>query len=88
MHSGTTRILTDVRYILDLKKNLISLGTLDAKGYKVTLEGGILKVVKGALVAMKGTRRGNLYYLDGSTIIERVVVCDSSKDNEIDKSKL
>ena len=38
MHDGTIRRLTNVRYILDLKKNLISLGVLDSDGYKVTLE--------------------------------------------------
>ena len=31
MHNGTTRVLTDARYVAGLEKNLISLGTLDAK---------------------------------------------------------
>ena len=61
-----------------LKKNLISLGTLDSKGYKVTIESSILNVIRGALVNMKGTRKRNLYFLDGSTIIGRVVVSNSS----------
>ena len=55
MHDGTIRRLTDVRYVPDLKKNLISLGVLDSSGYKVTMEGGVLKVVRGAFLAMKGT---------------------------------
>ena len=58
MFDETIRILTDIRYVPDLKKNLISLGTLDSKGYKVTMEGGILKVIQGALVTMKGTQKG------------------------------
>ncbi|GFZ19218.1 hypothetical protein Acr_27g0009570 [Actinidia rufa] len=86
MFDGTIRVLTDVRYVPDLKKNLLSLGTLDSKGYKVTMEGGILKVVRGALVAMKGTRKGNLYFLDGSTVTGRVVVSNSS--DESDTSRL
>ena len=82
MFDGTIRVLTDVRYVPDLKKNLISLGTLDSKGYKVTIEGGILKVVRGALVAMKGTRKGNLYFLDGSTVTGRVAVSNSSDGSD------
>ena len=39
-----------------LKKNLIFLGTLDSKGYTITMEGDILKVVRDALVAMKGCK--------------------------------
>ncbi|KAI9180602.1 hypothetical protein LWI28_006414 [Acer negundo] len=54
MHDGTIRRLTDVRYVPDLKKNLISLGVLDVSGYKVTMEGGVLKVVRDAFLVMKG----------------------------------
>ena len=68
MFDGTTRELKDVRYVPAMKKNLISLGTLEAKGYKIILEHGSLKVVKGALVILKGTRQSNLYYLQGSTV--------------------
>ena len=34
MHDSIIRILSNVRHVLDLKKNLISLGTLDSNGYK------------------------------------------------------
>jgi hypothetical protein len=33
MFDGIVKILTNVRYVPDLKKNLISLGTLDSLGY-------------------------------------------------------
>ena len=69
MHDGAVRVLTDVRYVPNLKKNLISLGVLDSKDFKITMEGGVLKVVYGALVLMKGVRRGNLYFLQGSTVV-------------------
>ncbi|CAL8995464.1 unnamed protein product, partial [Prunus brigantina] len=69
MHDGTVRELSDVRYVPDMKKNLISLGALESKGLKITMEGGVLKAVHGALVVMKGTRRNNLYFLRGSTIL-------------------
>ena len=35
-HDGSTRILRDVRYVPKLKKNLISLGSLESKGLVVT----------------------------------------------------
>jgi len=36
------RELTDVRYVPELKSNLISLGVLDSCGYKYTGQGGAL----------------------------------------------
>ena len=33
MSDGVVRTLEEVRHILDMRKNLISLGTLDSKGY-------------------------------------------------------
>ena len=53
MFDGVVRTLGDVRHVPDLKKNLISLSTLDAKRYKYTGEGGVVKVSKGSLVMMK-----------------------------------
>ena len=68
-HDGSTRVLTDVRYIPKLEKNLISLGTLESKGFTIILQNGILKVVSGALVVMKGIRRNNLHLYQGSTAV-------------------
>ena len=65
---GSTRVLTEVRYVPELKKNLISLGVLESKGYGVIIRDGVLKVVSGALVTMKGTRKNNLYYYNGCTV--------------------
>ncbi|KAL6322655.1 hypothetical protein AAG906_015341 [Vitis piasezkii] len=49
--------LRDVRRVLDLKRHLISLSTLDSKGYKYIGEGGVLKVSKCVLVVMKWQKR-------------------------------
>ena len=68
MADGTMKILKDVRYIPELKRNLISLGTLDTSGYEIKLRGGVLKVLKGIMVAMKGTLNQGLYILQGETI--------------------
>nr|ABD63150.1 Putative retroelement pol polyprotein, related [Asparagus officinalis] len=54
MHDGVVRELKDVRFVPQLKKNLISVGALEAKGFKVTFEDAEAKVTKGSLVVMKG----------------------------------
>jgi hypothetical protein len=48
--NGVVRTLEEVRHIPDMKKNLISLGTLDSKGYSYKSDNGIMKVSKGAMV--------------------------------------
>lgn len=35
MHNGIVRTLSDVWHVLDLRKNLISLGTVDSNGYMI-----------------------------------------------------
>jgi hypothetical protein len=68
MFDGVVRTLTNVRYVPDLKKNLISLRTLDSLGYGYLANDGVMKITKGALVVMKGKKIGNLYELLESTV--------------------
>ena len=76
---GVVHTLGDVRHVLDLKRNLISLSTLEAKWYKYTGEGGVLKICKGALVVMKGHQKKTmLYVLQGSIVTRDVVVASRS----------
>ena len=63
LHDGIVRELYNVCYVPYLKKNLISLGVLEANGFSVCMTNGTLKVTKGALVMMRGTRKQNLYVL-------------------------
>ncbi|KAK2966230.1 hypothetical protein RJ640_008213 [Escallonia rubra] len=84
MFDGIVRTLGDVRYIPDLKKNLISLGTLDSIDCSISLKSGVMKVSKGAMVIMKGQKTENLYKLVGNTVIGGVSVsthAGSSNDN-------
>ena len=53
MYDGIVRTLADVRHVPELKKNLISLGTLDSNGYNYKGEGRAIRVSKAALVVMK-----------------------------------
>ena len=74
IHDGVVRTLTEVRHILDLKKNLISLGILDSQGCKYSAEGGVLKVSRGALVVIKGKLVNGLYLPQGSIIVGSAIV--------------
>ena len=62
------RELTDVRYVPQMKKNLISVGALELKGLKGTLGEGVFNMFRGSLVVLKGIRCNNMYYLKGNTV--------------------
>ena len=72
MFDGMERIMQEVRYVLDLKRNLISLGMLDHIGCSFKVENGGLKVVKGFMVVIKNVKMNELYILDGRTVIGSV----------------
>ena len=54
MFDGVIGTLCDVRHVHDLRKNLISLGTLDGNGFYYKFSNGAMKVSKGVLTVMKG----------------------------------
>ena len=75
MFDGIVTEIMNVRYVLELKLNFISLRVLDSNGYKYASQGGALKVSKGSLVVMKATKVDNLYKLEGSTEVAYEVTC-------------
>ncbi|KAG8483801.1 hypothetical protein CXB51_022649 [Gossypium anomalum] len=87
MFDEVVRTLGDVRHVPELNRNLISLSTLDSKGYRYTAKSGVLKIFKGSLVVMKGQRKTvKLYVLQGSTVTGDVAVASSSlSDDDIIK---
>lgn len=66
IHDGIMSTLTNVKYVPNLKKNPISLDTLETLGCIYTIENGVMKVFKGALLVMKTCRFGSLYVLQRS----------------------
>nr|TKS07772.1 hypothetical protein D5086_0000109800 [Populus alba] len=88
MHNGVVKTLTEVRYVPDMKKNLFSLGVLESNGYKVIMYGGVLRAICGALIILRDTRIGNLYFLDGSIVTGTTTVSKSLEDAEADNSRL
>jgi len=77
--------LKDARYVPQLKKNLISVGALEAQGLSGTLGEDILKMSNGSLVFLKGIRRNNLYYLKSSAVIEKLTASEHLKDDSYDR---
>ena len=75
-NKGKLTTLMEVRYVLKLKRNLISLGVLDFGAYKFIGQGGALKVSKGNLVVIKDTKIGNLYKIEEN--IETTVVFEGT----------
>ena len=47
----------------------MSVDFLEFKGFKITMEKGILTVSYGAFVALRAASKRNMYFLDGSTIV-------------------
>ena len=83
MFDGTNKILTDVRHVPELRKNLISLGVLDTNGYKTFIQGGVMKVYKGILLVMKAKKVGNLFQLKGRTESDHVSTVSENDNNSI-----
>ena len=70
-------------------RNLISVGTLESKGFEVKAKDGIMRIISGALMIMKGIqKRNNVYYFLGSTIIGTAVVAAYTNDLESKATKL
>ncbi|XP_031387116.1 MADS-box transcription factor 14-like [Punica granatum] len=71
----------DVRHVPGIRKNLISLGSLDALGYKYRGQGRVLKVSKGDLMVMSRVLRDWLYVLQ-ATLVEQ---CKSGSRGQVEK---
>ncbi|RVX00023.1 Retrovirus-related Pol polyprotein from transposon TNT 1-94 [Vitis vinifera] len=74
-YDGIERVLEDVRYIPELKRNLISLGMLDKSGYTFKSEPNSLRVARGSLTVMKGTIKNGLYTLIGPNCDRKSFYC-------------
>ena len=72
MFDGMVRELKDVRYVSQLKRNLISVGALKALGLEVSIVDSVLKMTTGSMIVLKGVQRNNLYYLKGSMVTRQV----------------
>ncbi|GJY21175.1 retrovirus-related pol polyprotein from transposon TNT 1-94 [Tanacetum coccineum] len=82
LKDGSSFMLHNVRYIPELKRNLISLGTLEKEGYTVKLQSGKVKVINGSRVILSGIRRDNcVYSLDGHAMAGELNASVEEKDS-------
>ena len=82
MHDEIERVPQQVRYIPILKRNIVSLGTLDVKGYSYKAFGGVMRVTKGCLMVMKGVIKNGLYVLLGSIVIGSAATVEEDADHK------
>ncbi|PPD70354.1 hypothetical protein GOBAR_DD32770 [Gossypium barbadense] len=79
MFDGVVRTLSGVRHVPKLKRNLISLSTIDSKGYKYRTESGVLKIFKGSLVVIKRQRKTVKFpayaHIDNGKLEPRSIKC-------------
>ena len=84
LQGGRVRMLPGVLHIPALAKNLISVSKLDDAGVKTVFKKDTCKMVRGALILMRGVRIGTLYKLQGSMVVDgcnNSVVPESGVEN-------
>ncbi|GJV23248.1 zinc finger, CCHC-type containing protein [Tanacetum coccineum] len=82
LKDGSSFVLHNVRYIPELKRNLISLGTLEKEGFTVKLQSSKVKVINGSRVVLYGIRRDNcVYSLDGHAMAGELNASVEEKDS-------
>lgn len=66
-------------------RNLISLRIFDSDGWRISVESGVMKIVKGSRVTMKGVKENGFYVMLGNTVVGYVA---NVSNFQIDKMKL
>nr|KYP35963.1 Retrovirus-related Pol polyprotein from transposon TNT 1-94 [Cajanus cajan] len=83
LNDGSVKTFTKVRHVLELKRNLISLGMLGEVGCVFNGESDAIVIKRGSKKIMKGIRQDGLYRLQGKTIVNPANSCFVFKDNSI-----
>ena len=74
MDDRIVRELKEMMYVSQLKRNFISIGALEALSRMISIRDGVLKMIKGSILVMKGVRLNNLYYLKDSIVTGQVEI--------------
>ena len=81
-HGGTIKVLNNVRYVPDLRRNLISTGTLDKLGYGHEGRDGKVRYFKHNKTALRGNLMNGLYVLDGETVVPEICNVELNKSDK------
>ena len=71
--NGIVVILSNVLYVLSVRRNLIFVSVLDKKGYEIRLKSSHVTICKGN-IKLKGVRIDDMYALDNN-IFNKDLVC-------------
>jgi hypothetical protein len=88
VHDDSIKKLIDVHFVPKLKRNLISLSTLEAIGFNFAAIDGVFKVSRGNRIILKGNHLNNLHYLQCSTVDVEAVSIAFQKRGYFDDTKL
>jgi len=80
---GSTVLLTNVRYIPDMDRNLLSMGTLEDLGCSFESKNGTLLVKEEARTLLIGKRHEKLYLLQGKPEIAQSLVTEKKQDDTV-----
>ena len=79
--NGFVWLLEKVQHILNLRRNLISIGQLDDEGHVILFVGGTWKVTKGVKVLACGKKTDTLYMT--SSPRDTILVAETSTDTSL-----
>ena len=74
MHDGTVRILQKVRWVPDLRRNLLSESMFDDLGCHIHTHNGVRTVMKNGKTLIKGVKRNGLYHVVGNPVLSAYTV--------------
>lgn len=66
--------LKDTRHILNLRKNLISVGKLASKGYTMTFHDDDCKILKGTMMIALEKKNDTLYLIVGASFSVTIAI--------------
>lgn len=80
---GSTFLLTQVRFIPDMDRHLLSMGTLEKLGCGFESKNGLLKVTDGTGTLTTGKRHEKLYLLQGKPECGQLLVAEKRSDDTL-----
>ncbi|GKE65540.1 retrovirus-related pol polyprotein from transposon TNT 1-94 [Tanacetum coccineum] len=82
LKDGSSFVLHNVRYNPELKRNLLSLRTLQKEGFTVKLWSGKVKVINSSRVVSSGTQMDKCaYFMDGHAVASEPKASVEEKDS-------
>lgn len=80
---GLTVVLSNVRYIPDMDRNLLSLGTFEKAGYGFESRNGVLSIKAGDKSILTGRRYDTLYLMKWSRVLEETHAVSRREDDTV-----